>query len=328
MLTLPYGGSGTLKAIVSPSDATNQTVTWSSNNPSVATVSLTGKVTAVSAGTAKITATTADGGKTAFCTVTVQPQIHVTDVKVNMKELTLVVGQPPFNKEWLKATVFPENASKPYVTWTSDNPAVAGVVEVTGEVYAIKEGTANITVTSTDGGKTDTCKVTVINPIHVTGITIDPSEYNLVLGGSLTLSPVIKPANATNKLVIWESNKPTVAAVNSYGVVTGKSAGKAIITGKTVDDDSKTVSCIVTVSRIWEFNKTQRSITVTDAVTAACPVIVASYNADGRFLGSVFITGAGTKTSVVKSGAKTVSIFWLDHTTRTPLCAPEKVILT
>ena len=232
-----------------------------------------------------------------------------------------------FNTEWLKATVFPENASIPYVTWTSDNPAVASVVEVTGEVYAIKEGTANITVTSTDGGKTDTCKVTVINPIHVTGITIDPSEYNLVLGGSLTLSPVIQPANATNKLVTWDSNKPEVAAVNSYGVVTGKSVGSAFITGKTVDGNM-TAYCYVTVSRIWEFNKKQRSITVTDAVTAACPVIVASYDADGRFLGSVFITGAGAKTSVVKSGAKTVSIFWLDQTTQKPLCAPEKVSLT
>ena len=57
-------------------------------------------------------------------------------------------------------------------------------------------------------------------------------------------------------------------------------------------------------------------------------MIVASYDADGRFLGSVFITGAGAKTSVVKSGAKTVSIFWLDQTTQKPLCAPEKVSLT
>ncbi len=328
VLTLPYGGSGTLKAIVSPSDATNQTVTWSSDKPSVATVSLTGKVTAVSAGTAKITATTADGGKTASCTVTVQPQIHVTDVKVNMKELTLVVGQPPFNTEWLKATVFPENASIPYVTWTSDNPAVAGVVEATGEVYAIKEGTANITVTSTDGGKTDTCKVTVINPIHVTGITIDPSEYNLVLGGSLTLSPVIQPANATNKLVIWESNKPEVAAVNSYGVVTGLGEGNAVITAETVDG-SKTAVCIVTVSKVYEYDPAARAVKTYDLVTPSSPLIVASYNANGRYLRSVFFNGPSDwRMQVIKADAKYALIVWIDLATCRPKCAARKIVLS
>ena len=246
-LTLPLGGSETLTPSFTPKGATNKNVTWSSSKPSVAAVNNIGKVTAVSEGTAKITVKTADGGKTASCTVTVQPQIHVTDVKVNMKELTLVVGQSPFNKEWLKATVFPENATKPYVTWTSDNPAVAGVAEVTGEVYAIKEGTANITVTSTDGGKKDTCKVTVIKPVFVTGVSLDPS-LSLFVGESKKLAPVFKPSNATNKLVIWTSSDDGIAKVDSYGVVTGKSEGTAAISGQTVDG-GKTMVCAVTVMK-------------------------------------------------------------------------------
>ena len=74
-LELFTGGSATLTATVEPSDAANQSVTWASSAPSVATVDAAGKVTAVAPGTATITATTVDGGFTAICTVTVRPDI-------------------------------------------------------------------------------------------------------------------------------------------------------------------------------------------------------------------------------------------------------------
>ena len=74
-LELFTGGSATLTATVEPSDAANQNVTWASSDPSVATVDAAGKVTAVAPGTATITVTTADGGFTATCTVTVRPEI-------------------------------------------------------------------------------------------------------------------------------------------------------------------------------------------------------------------------------------------------------------
>ena len=74
-LSLTEGGTAQLTATVLPETATNRNVTWSSNAPGVATVNSSGKVTAVSAGTATITVTTADGGFTATCTVTVRPDI-------------------------------------------------------------------------------------------------------------------------------------------------------------------------------------------------------------------------------------------------------------
>lgn len=70
-LAFTEGDSSTLTATVAPDNATNKTVTWTSSNPAVATVDANGKVTAVAAGTATITATTEDGGKTATCAVTV-----------------------------------------------------------------------------------------------------------------------------------------------------------------------------------------------------------------------------------------------------------------
>lgn len=72
VLTLIEGGTAQLTATVEPIDATNKKVTWSSSAPGVATVDASGNVTAVAEGTATITATTDDGGKTATCTVTVE----------------------------------------------------------------------------------------------------------------------------------------------------------------------------------------------------------------------------------------------------------------
>ena len=82
-LTLNKGASETLTATVSPSNATNKSVTWSSSNTSVATVDSNGKVTAVSAGTATVTVKTNDGGKTATCAVTVKPKTYTITYDAN-----------------------------------------------------------------------------------------------------------------------------------------------------------------------------------------------------------------------------------------------------
>ena len=322
-LTLPFTGSETLTATVSPADASNKLVTWSSGNPAVAQVNGAGKVSAVSDGTATITVKTADGGKTASCTVTVEPQIHVTGVKLDKTELTLVLGQPPFNEDKLTPTVSPADATFQGVTWKSSDPSIVSVYH--GTVTAKALGTADITATTDDGGKTATCKVTVINPVHVTGISIVPDERGLFVGGSDALTPIIKPDNATNKLVIWESNRPDVASVNSYGVVAGKSLGSAVITGKTVDG-GKTTVCIVNV--VWNFNKSIKTITTSSAATPNTPVVVASYDAKGQFLGATFVTSAREKAPVVKYGAKSVTIMWIDLATGKPKGAAEKVTLS
>ena len=84
-LELTEGGTGTLIATVEPNNATNKNVTWESSNTSVATVDANGLVTAVSAGTATITVTTADGGFTATCEVTVKPAEYTVTVLTDGK---------------------------------------------------------------------------------------------------------------------------------------------------------------------------------------------------------------------------------------------------
>ena len=156
-LSLYTGESKTLTATVQPDSATNKNVTWESSNTSVATVDVSGLVTAVSAGTTTITVTTEDGDKTATCEVTVTAAtVPVTGVTLNKTSTSLYVG----DTETLTATVAPDNATDKDVTWTSSDSAVA-TVDQNGLVTALARGTAVITATTADGGKTASCTVTV-----------------------------------------------------------------------------------------------------------------------------------------------------------------------
>ena len=242
--TITAGSTETLIATVSPANATNRAVTWSSSNPAVATVNATGVVTAVSAGTATITVTTVDGNRTASCTVTVIPQtIAVTGVSLNISNTTITVG----GTETLVATVNPANATNRAVTWSSSNPAVA-TVNATGIVTAVSAGMATITVTTVDGGRTASATVTVVpQTIAVTGVSLNRSATTITAGSTETLIATVSPANATNRAVTWSSSNPAVATVNATGVVTAVSAGTATITVTTVDGN-RTASAAVSVN--------------------------------------------------------------------------------
>ena len=153
------GQTATLTATVTPANATNKSVTWTSSNTAVATVDANGKVTAVADGTATITATTADGTNlSATCEVTVAIPVPATGISLNNTMLNLTaVGQTAT----LTATVTPSNATNKSVTWTSSNTAVA-TVSSTGVVTAQANGNATIIANTADGTNlTATCTVTV-----------------------------------------------------------------------------------------------------------------------------------------------------------------------
>jgi len=192
-MTLAVNGTETLVATVVPSTATNKAVTWSSSNQSVATVSgsgLTATATAVAVGTATITVTTVDGGKTASCTVTVSnTTVPVTGVALNKNTMTLAVN----GTETLTATVVPSTATNRTVTWASSAPGFA-TVSTGGLVTAKAAGSAIITVTTVDGGKTDTCAVTVTG-----GTTSVPTAIAAGNGHSLAV-------NADGSLWVWGYN--------------------------------------------------------------------------------------------------------------------------
>ena len=242
-LTLTEGETETLTATVKPDNADNRKVAWSSDKTEVATVGGDGRVTAVKAGVAVVTVTTEDGGRTATCKVTVRAKaVNVTDVTLDRAELTLTEGET----ETLTATVKPDNADNKKVKWSSDKTDVA-TVDGAGRVTAVKAGEATAMVTTEDGGRTATCKVTVkAKAVGVTEVTLDRTELTLTEGETETLTATVKPDNADNKKVTWSSDKTEVATVGGDGRVTAVKPGKAVVT-VTTEDGGKTATCKVTV---------------------------------------------------------------------------------
>ena len=149
-----------LSANVLPANATNKSVNWSTSDSSIATVDANGLVTGKAVGSVTITATSVSNPSvkgTASIAVS-NTSIPVTGVTISDKSFTLVKDAT----KTLTATVSPANASNKNVTWSSSNTSVA-TVSSSGVVTGVSAGNATITVTTVDGGKTDTANVTVAN---------------------------------------------------------------------------------------------------------------------------------------------------------------------
>jgi len=169
--------------------------------------------------------------------------VAVTGVTLSPTTLSLTVGG---DTGTLTATVAPDDATNKGVTWSSSDTSKV-TVSTSGVVTAVAVGTATISVTTTDGNFSATCKVTV-TPVAVTGVTLSSTTLSLKVGGDKgTLTATVAPSNATNKGVTWSSSDTSKATVSTSGVVTAVSAGMATITVTTADGN-KTTTCEVTVS--------------------------------------------------------------------------------
>ena len=220
----------TLKATVYPSTLEDKTVTWTSSNTAVVTVSSKGKVKGVRTGTAIITCTSNATGLSTTCEVT------VGSVKLNQAEVTVNKGKTVT----LKATVYPSTLEDKTVTWTSSNTAVA-TVSSKGKVKGVRTGTATITCTSNATGLSTTCEVTVGS------VKLDQTEVTVKKGKTVTLKASVYPSTLEDKSVIWESSDRTIATVSREGVVKGVKAGTATITCTSVAT-GLSATCTVTVT--------------------------------------------------------------------------------
>lgn len=220
-LELDEGGSGSLTAEVLPDNAKYGKISWTSSDESVATVS-GGSVHALKAGTATITAMTEGVSGTARVTVK-SKSIPVSGVNLSDSSIELVEG----DSKQLSATVSPDNATDKSVSWKSADPSIA-TVDNNGKVTAVATGETTITVTTTDGGRTASCTITV-KPVEATALSIDPSTAEIVKGGSLELQVTFVPENTTDKELTWSSTNPSVASVSEDGVVNALNEGKTKI---------------------------------------------------------------------------------------------------
>ena len=239
-LTLNVGGTAKLEATIEPANATNTALSWSSTAPAVATVDNNGTVTAVSEGQAIVTVVTLAGGKSDASVVKVSKSfIPVTGVRLDKKELKLTTG----GGYSLTATVEPSDATDASVSWSSSNSDVASV-DADGHVSALSEGTATISVKTTDGGFTASCEVTV--PAVPEGLTIEPASVEIAEGATVQLSATISPAGASQE-VQWAALNSGIATVSAGGLVTGISDGTTKIYARSVENPDIQGECAVTV---------------------------------------------------------------------------------
>jgi uncharacterized protein YjdB len=153
-VNLSIGQNQALTAVITPSTATNKTVSWTTTSQRVATVNQSGIVTAVGNGSCYVNVTTQDGNKQSA--VLVQVITSVTGVTLNISSVTVSRGAT----RTLLATVAPSNASNANITWSTNNGNVA-TVNARGTVTGVSAGQATITVRTSDGNFTATCVVNV-----------------------------------------------------------------------------------------------------------------------------------------------------------------------
>ena len=223
---------------ITPSDAEDKNVRWSSSNTKVATVSSSGVIKAAGNGTCKITATTTDGTNlSASFNITVN--IKATKMTLDKTKIELTTGK---ETEKITSSIEPSIANKA-VKYTSSNTSIA-TVSSDGVVTAVGSGTCRIIATTTDGSKlTASCDVTV--DIKTTGMKLDKTNYTFNKAETIKINPVITPSKASKKLT-WTSSNTKVAIVSSDGKVTPVGKGTCKITATTTDGTNLSASCNIT----------------------------------------------------------------------------------
>lgn len=171
------------------------------------------------------------------------PAVSVTGVTLDKSSISILVGA----SETLAATVSPKDAANKKVTWKSDKPEIAAV-DANGKVTGVAAGEATITVTTEDGGKTATCRVTVSVPVGM--VTVTPATLTLGKNKSYTLKATVEVfGSGTDTGVTWTSSDTTIATVDAAGkVTTTDKVGTVTITATSKADPAKKGTCTVKVS--------------------------------------------------------------------------------
>ena len=314
--TVAVGQKITLTARITPIDAKNPTVAWSTSVPTIATVTSDGVVQGVAEGTCIITATTVDGNKTASCTVAV---VAATDVAVpNMVGQNQTVAKDTLTSLGLNVSIVEQHHDTVPEKTVISQSLVAGATAKTGDaitlVVSLGKNSTTTTPTNPSTGTT----------VAVTGISVSPTAVSLSVGGTRALTATVSPSNATNKTVNWTSSNTSVATVSSSGLVTAKAVGSATIVATTADG-GKTAYCTVSVAASSvavtsvSMSRTSASLNVGESLTLTATVSPSnatdknvtwsSSNASVASVsgGTVTAKAAGTATITATAGGKTAT---------------------
>jgi len=238
-MELVIGESQSLISTVSPINASNKKVSYTTDNSNIAVVDAAGKVSARTLGETaiRVYSNDEDSNATATCYIKVKD----ASLSLNSSNMELIIG----DVQYLTKIVMPENATTKNVTWSSSSPAVATIAS-TGAVTAVSPGESTITVKCnyTGSNAIATCRVKVKDA----SLSLNKSNLELYVGTSQSLVKSITPSNFS---VQWTSSNSSVATVSSTGNVVAVSPGEAIITVKcTYPNSSATATCYVKVKDI------------------------------------------------------------------------------
>ena len=260
-IVLEVGDSKEFAYDFTPENVAPPTVTWSSSNPSVATVSPHGVVTAHADGDTTIMVQTEDG-KFDYCTVEVITPVKQVQFKIS--ELNLAKGKTFL----IQYNLIPANATYQNLTWTSKNDAVAtvsnGRVVATGAGNTIIEGTAHNGVYA---------QLSVNVKASVSSVSISHQRLDLVKGDEPQLTAYVIPADATNQKVTWRSSDPSIATVSQSGIVTARKTGEVVISVITEDGNHKS-ECMVYVTNPLKsivLDKVSITLSIHDAPVTLVP---------------------------------------------------------
>ncbi len=226
-----------LTAFAIPEDAIDTAITWSSSDPSVATVDANGLVTTISLGTCAILAVSANGVR-AFCYLSVKlPPVTMIDLDTEHAEMGIgdILS--------LSAYALPLGAADPEIFWTSSDPEVA-TVDANGLVTSQTAGACTI-LAGTANGTRAFCSI-VVTPPPVQEVTLSETYVEGYVGRSLTLTATTSPEDAVDATVIWSSSDQWVAAVSPQGFVTINREGSTTITAATANGTQ--ASCLLVAS--------------------------------------------------------------------------------
>lgn len=236
-LDLTEGDSGYLSATVYPSSA-SQTVTWTTSNSSVATVSSSGKVTAIAEGNCTITAKTSNN-RSASATVKVSPKIVApTSITLSQESVEIEEGA----NVRLSATILPANATTD-IRWSTSDKSIVTVQD--GLITGFSAGECTVTAMTDNGLAASASVVVKAKEIQPQSIELSSGSIQMEVGERTTLSAHVMPENTTTVLT-WSTTNPTVATVDN-GEVTAIGEGYCEITASTRND--LTASCTVMVTR-------------------------------------------------------------------------------
>ncbi|MCL2568175.1 MAG: Ig-like domain-containing protein [Oscillospiraceae bacterium] len=220
-----------LTATVLPTNATDQSVRWTSSNTNIATVSSNGFVTPHATGTVFITAHAADNGVSSSSTVTVVER--ASSVTLNQTNVTLGIQGTVTEEFTFVGTVWSAQATNRDIRWTTSDPNIAFVYQ-DGRVRAVNPGTATITA-HVDGSRIPVnTSATVVVRRLATDIFLEPTALTLHMTGPISeteqIARTVFPTDAFNaNNIVWTTSNPAVATVDQNGNVTSAGVGTATI---------------------------------------------------------------------------------------------------